>query len=79
LLTGDDVDVGVATDNVETLRAEFAAVVEERRRRAATAEMESMKDASLDAALAALNDPVRAASLRHVQFCCDAVDSEGAK
>jgi hypothetical protein len=35
LLDGDDMDVGVSSDiNVETLRAEFAAVVEERRRRA---------------------------------------------
>jgi hypothetical protein len=37
LLDVDDENVGVATDNVETLRAEFAAVVEERRRRAVTA------------------------------------------
>jgi hypothetical protein len=37
LLDVDDANVGVATDNVETLRAEFAAVVEERRRRAASA------------------------------------------
>jgi hypothetical protein len=37
LLDADDKDVGVSPDNVETLRAEFAAVVEERRRRAAPA------------------------------------------
>jgi hypothetical protein len=36
LLDGDDADDIEATDNVETLRAEFAAVVEERRLRAAT-------------------------------------------
>jgi hypothetical protein len=34
LLGGDDTNVGVAIDDVEALRAEFAAVVEERRRRA---------------------------------------------
>jgi hypothetical protein len=33
LLDSDDADVGVASDNVDTLRAEFAAFVEERRRR----------------------------------------------
>jgi hypothetical protein len=37
LLDGDDKDVGVASGNVESLRAEFAAVVEERRCRAASA------------------------------------------
>jgi hypothetical protein len=37
LLEGDDLNVIAAPANVETLRAEFAAVVEERRRRAATA------------------------------------------
>jgi len=37
LLDSDDRDVGVATENVESLRAEFDAVVEERRRRAVTA------------------------------------------
>jgi hypothetical protein len=37
LLEGDDLNVISAPDNVESLRAEFAAVVEERRRRAATA------------------------------------------
>jgi hypothetical protein len=39
LLDGDDLDtMKVAPGNVESLRAEFAAVVEERRRRAAVAE-----------------------------------------
>jgi hypothetical protein len=33
LLDGDDMDVGAAPDDVETLRAEFADVVKERRRR----------------------------------------------
>jgi hypothetical protein len=37
VLDGDDLDVIKAPANVETLRAELAAVVEERRRRAATA------------------------------------------
>jgi hypothetical protein len=37
LLDSGDTDGIVAPDNVETLRAEFAAVVEERRRRAAAA------------------------------------------
>jgi Ran GTPase-activating protein (RanGAP) involved in mRNA processing and transport len=37
LLDADDRDVGESSDNVETLRAEFAAVVEERRRRAVAA------------------------------------------
>jgi hypothetical protein len=36
LLDADDMDVGMAPDDIETLRAEFAAVVKERRRRAAT-------------------------------------------
>jgi hypothetical protein len=35
LLEGDDLDTMKAPGNVETLRAEFAVVVEERRRRAA--------------------------------------------
>jgi hypothetical protein len=37
LLEGDDLNVTAAPDNVETVRAEFAAVVEERRRRSAAA------------------------------------------
>jgi hypothetical protein len=37
LLNKDDIDAVVALGNVETIRAEFAAVVEERRRRAAAA------------------------------------------
>jgi hypothetical protein len=37
LLDSDDLDVGITPDNIETLRAEFAAVVEERRRRAEAA------------------------------------------
>jgi hypothetical protein len=36
LLDNDEMDVGVATANIETPRAEFSAVVVERRRRAAT-------------------------------------------
>jgi hypothetical protein len=37
LLDANDRDVGISSDNVTTLRAEFAGVVEERRRRAAAA------------------------------------------
>jgi hypothetical protein len=38
LLTGADLDVVAAPGNIEMLRAEFAAIVAERRRRAAIAE-----------------------------------------
>jgi predicted HTH domain antitoxin len=41
--------------------------------------MKSMVDVSLDEGLAALNDPVRAATLRELSFDIHEVDSEGAK
>jgi hypothetical protein len=45
LLDADDKDVGVSSDNIEAICAEFAAVVEERRRRAAVADRQTAADA----------------------------------
>jgi hypothetical protein len=71
LLKVDDKDVGVSSDNVETLRAEYAGVVSER---AAAA------DAALvaaDAALAAATD-VRAAAAAAAANAKNAVDATAA-